>query len=262
MTQQRRRPRTKASVWAAVALVSVTSLGCAIERQMTPGDRGASEAASAAREAEPRLSSHKVPGGARTNALRAERERRWRNVRPPQRIHWTHSRAVGSPWSGRLINGVHLPAEGRHFFTWDPIKKKSPNRAYRRFATHHLLRITLRVIRRYARAHPYAPRAAIGDLSRPHGGDFGKRFGGLGHSSHQNGLDVDIYYPRKDGRERAPRRPRQIDVALAQDLVDRFVRAGAQYVFVGPDTHLAGSPRIVQELVHHNDHMHVRVRAR
>ena len=42
---------------------------------------------------------------------------------------------------------------------------------------------------------------------------FGRRFGGLGHASHQNGLDVDVYYPRIDGRElralhAGPGRPR------------------------------------------------------
>ena len=41
------------------------------------------------------------------------------------------------------------------------------------------------------------------DLSRTHGGKFGRNFGGLGHASHQNGLDADILYPRKDGTERA-----------------------------------------------------------
>jgi murein endopeptidase len=159
-----------------------------------------------------------------------------------------------------LLNGIRLPAEGRLFFTWDPVKDRSPNRAYRRYGTDRLLRVILDVLRAYSAAHPNAPRVAIGDLSRPHGGDFGKRFGGLGHSSHQNGRDVDIYYPRRDGRERAPRRPAQIDRALAQDLVDRFVRAGAQYVFVGPHTRLRGPHGVVQQLVHHDDHMHVRIR--
>ena len=30
-----------------------------------------------------------------------------------------------------------------------------------------------------------------------------RSYGGLGHGSHQNGLDADIYYPRRDGTERA-----------------------------------------------------------
>ncbi|MGH2825770.1 MAG: penicillin-insensitive murein endopeptidase [Actinomycetota bacterium] len=174
-------------------------------------------------------------------------------------IRWRRSKAIGAPWSGRLVRGVKLPPEGRLFFTWDPVRNASPNRAYRRFATSRLLRLTLGVLRSHAAEHPRAPRVGIGDLSRRHGGDFGKRFGGLGHSSHQNGLDVDVYYPRRDGREREPRRPAQIDRGLAQDLVDRFVAAGAQFVFVGPNTKLTGPPRIVQSLAHHDNHMHVRI---
>jgi murein endopeptidase len=177
------------------------------------------------------------------------------------RIRWQRSKAVGEPWSGRLVRGVKLPPEGRLFFTWDPVRNASPNRAYRRFATSRLLRMTLGVLRSHAAEHPDAPRVGIGDLSRRHGGDFGKRFGGLGHSSHQNGLDIDVYYPRRDGREREPRRPGQIDRGLAQDLVDRFVAAGAQFVFVGPNTSLTGPPDIVQPLAHHDNHMHIRIAA-
>jgi D-alanyl-D-alanine carboxypeptidase len=179
-----------------------------------------------------------------------------------ERIHWRRSTALGTHTAGRLVNGVQLPSEGRHFFTWDPVKRRSPNRGYRRFGTDRLLRIVLRVLRSHAAEYPDAPRVGIGDISRPHGEDFGPRFGGLGHSSHQNGLDVDLYYPRLDRREREPRTPRQIDRVLAQDLVDRFVRAGAEYVFVGPRTGLSGPRRIVQALPHHDNHMHVRIPAR
>ena len=176
-------------------------------------------------------------------------------------IRWRRSRSIGAPWSGRLVRGVKLPSEGRLFFTWDPVRNASPNRAYRRFATSRLIRMTLGVLRSHVAEHPHAPRVGIGDLSRRNGGNFGKRFGGLGHSSHQNGLDVDVYYPRRDGREREPWRPGQIDRGLAQDLVDRFVASGAQYVFVGPNTKLTGPPRIVQALAHHDNHMHVRIPA-
>jgi hypothetical protein len=175
------------------------------------------------------------------------------------RIRWRRSKALGEPWAGRLVRGVRLPSEGRLFFTWDPVRHVSPNRANRRFAAARLIRITLRVLRSHAAEHPDAPRVAIGDLSRPHGGDFGRRFGSPDHTSHQNGLDVDVYYPRRDRREREPRRPTQIDHELAQDLVDRFVAAGAQFVFVGPNTRLTGPPHIVQPLANHDDHMHVRI---
>ena len=101
----------------------------------------------------------------------------------------------------------------------------------------------------------------IGDLSRPGGGHFGGHFGGLGHASHQNGLDIDILYPRRDRKE-LPADPRTMDRRLAQELVDRFVGAYAQFVFVGPNTGLRGPRGVVQTLVNHDDHMHVRIHPR
>jgi hypothetical protein len=170
------------------------------------------------------------------------------------------SRAVGLPFAGRLVRGVALPREGEHFFTWNPVHRRSPNPGWRRFGTDRLVGTVLRIVAAHRRAHPRAPRVGVGDLSRPHGGDFGPQFGGIGHASHQNGLDVDVYYPRLDRRERAPVHPGQIDRRLAQDLVDRFVRAGAAKVFVGPNTGLRGPPNVVAVLpIHHDNHMHVRL---
>jgi murein endopeptidase len=78
------------------------------------------------------------------------------------------------------------------------------------------------------------------------------------HLSHQNGLDVDVYYPRLDRRLRAPIATSQIDRDLAQDLLDRFVAAGAQIVFVGYSTDLRGPSRVVVPYPNHENHMHVR----
>jgi murein endopeptidase len=170
------------------------------------------------------------------------------------------SRAVGQPWHGRLINGRQLPAYGPGYATWDPIRKHVGNRPWRRWGTTRLLATLEDVLGTYAQAHPHAPPVLVGDLSRPHGGDFGPRFGGIGHMSHQNGLDADVYYPRRDGRLRRAARPEQVDRAAAQNLVDAFVRAGAEYIFVGPSLDLHGPPDVVQVLTHHDDHLHVRLR--
>lgn len=174
------------------------------------------------------------------------------------RIEWHDSVAVGTPENGSLIHGVQLPAAGNSFFTWDPVLKRRPDRDWRRWGTDELVKTTLRVVRGYHRAHPNAPRVGIGDLSLPEGGYFGPEVGGgIGHGTHQNGLNVDVYYPRLDRRERPPRRVEQIDVPLAQDLVDRFVRAGAVQIFVGPSTPLTGPPEVVSPLVNHDNHLHV-----
>jgi Penicillin-insensitive murein endopeptidase len=178
----------------------------------------------------------------------------------PEPIVWRESRALGLPFAGRLKRGVRLPSEDAGYFTWDPVRKTTPNRWWRRYGTDRLVRTLLDVLGEFQDAHPDAPRVGIGDLSRPGGGDFGPRFGGRGHASHQNGLDVDVYYPRMDRRERAPLRPAQIDRPVAQDLVDRFVGVGAQYVFVGRRTGLRGPRRVVQAIPYHDDHLHVRLR--
>ena len=170
------------------------------------------------------------------------------------------SRSLGVPWNGQLAGGVQLPSESEYHFTWNFVRRRSPNPAWRRYGNARLVKATLRVLRKFAASNQGAPRIGVGDLSRQHGGDFGPRFGGIGHASHQNGLDVDVYYPRRDGRELPPRAPRQIDRALAQDLLDRFLAAGAAKVFVGPNTGLQGPPATVEVLpAHHDNHMHVRM---
>jgi murein endopeptidase len=78
------------------------------------------------------------------------------------------------------------------------------------------------------------------------------------HVSHQNGLDVDVYYPRHDRALRAPTSTAQIDHELAQDLLDRFVAAGAHMVFVGYSVGLTGPSGVVVPYPNHENHMHVR----
>jgi murein endopeptidase len=177
-----------------------------------------------------------------------------------QPIDFRDSVAVGSPEAGRLERGVKLPPQSRNYFTWDPVEHVSPSPPWRRWGTDDLVRTTLRVVRGYARAHPRAPRVGIGDLSLPEGGYFGPEIsGGIGHATHQNGLDVDVYYPIRSGDERAPLRVDEIRMRLAQDLLDRFVAAGVDLVYVGPNTPLEGPPGVVIPLTNHDNHMHVRI---
>lgn len=184
-----------------------------------------------------------------------------RDHRAPERaqVEYRDSVAVGLPEAGSLVRGVRMPQEGRAFFTWDPILRQKPNRTWRRWGTDDLVRTTLRVLRDFATDHPKAPRVGVGDLSLKEGGDFGPEVsGGIGHGSHQNGLDVDVYYPLDSGTERAPLTIDEVDVELAQDLVDRFVEAGAVKVFVGPNLPLTGPPGVVVPLVNHDNHLHAR----
>jgi Penicillin-insensitive murein endopeptidase len=210
-------------------------------------------------ELQPRLEDFQVPPAPRQDALPA-------SPSPPlepldqlaPNIPDQPSRAIGKPWKGRLENGVLLPPQGTFFFTFDSALRVSPSRAWRRWGTDLNVSRTLQVLREFRAAHPDAPRVGIGDLSRPRGGPFGREYGGLGHASHQNGQDIDIYYPRLDRAERPPTKPNQVDRRLSQELVDRFVAAGAQMVFVGPRVGLRGPRGVVMKLTHHDNHAHVR----
>jgi hypothetical protein len=170
-------------------------------------------------------------------------------------IAWRDSRAVGVPHAGRLVDGVALPVAGPGWVTWDPVLDRRPNRAGRLYGTDALVRLVLAVVDGYHAANPDAPRVVIGDLSRRLGGAIDE------HVSHENGLDVDVYYPRRDGKLRPPATVSQIDLRLAQDLLDRFVAAGAQVVFVGTSTSLRGPGGVVVPYPNHNNHMHVRIPA-
>jgi murein endopeptidase len=179
-------------------------------------------------------------------------------VDPP--IAWRHSRAMGKPWDGRLVDGVQLPAEGRDFWTYDFATRGSPNRPWRRWGTDRLVHTVLEVLAEYRAANPEAPRVGVADLSREHGGAFGRNFGGRGHMSHQNGLDVDIMYPRIDRLERRAHTPAMVDERLSQELVDRFLHAGATNLYTGPRLDLRGPRKTVVKLAYHDDHLHVRIR--
>jgi murein endopeptidase len=177
-------------------------------------------------------------------------------------VTWHHSRALGKPYAhGRLVDGTQLPPLGQDFFTWDPVYDVIPNRGWRRWGTDRLIRVLLTVISGYRATVSSAQRVGIMDLSRPHGGPFGRNYGGLGHASHQNGLDADVLYPRTDGLELRATTPSQVDQHAAQELIDRFLAAGAVKIFVGPHLHhLHGPKNVVVPLIYHDDHMHVRIR--
>ena len=179
----------------------------------------------------------------------------------PPRIEWRDSTAVGTPEAGSLRS--RRAAAGRRAGPSSPGTRcsgASPTATGGAGAPTSSSATSLGVLRAFARAHPRAPRIGIGDLSLPEGGYFGPEVGGgIGHATHQNGLDVDVYYPRLDRRERPPRVPEQVDVELAQDLVDRFLAAGATTIYVGPNLPLRGPAGVVIPLVNHDNHLHARI---
>jgi hypothetical protein len=168
------------------------------------------------------------------------------------RVVWHHAVSLGLPYDGRLVDGTQLPIDGPAWVTWDPVTNSVPNQRDRLYGNQHTIRTIIAVTEAYHAAHPWAPRVVIGDISWRNGGPLDE------HVSHQNGLDVDVYYPRVDGELRAPTQSDQIDTALAQDLLNRFVAAGAQMIFVGFHARLHGPAGVVIPYPNHEYHMHVR----
>ena len=173
----------------------------------------------------------------------------------PVQIEWRQATSLGVQYAGRLVDGTQLPVEGPDWVTWNPATDSSPNLPHRLHGHERTIRAVLAVAAGYRKAHPDAPKLVVGDISFPDGGRMDQ------HVSHQNGLDVDVYYPRRDGRLSAPTSTAQVDRALAQDLLDRFLAAGAKVVFVGYSTDLRGPSGVVVPYPNHENHMHVRFRS-
>ena len=167
-------------------------------------------------------------------------------------IEWNRAASHGLPYGGNLADGTQLPLEGPDWVTWNPNTDSVPNLPYRLYGHERTIRTVLSVVAAYRAEHPDAPRVVIGDISLRHGGAMDQ------HAYHQNGLDVDVYYPRTDGWLQAPTSTGQVDRALTQDILDRFVAAGAQMIFVGYQTGLRGPSGVVVPYPNHEDHMHVR----
>lgn len=169
-------------------------------------------------------------------------------------IRWNRATSYGLPYAGSLAGGTQLPLEGPDWVTWNPVADRVPNRPDRLYGNEHVIRKLVAVTSAYRTANPTAPRVVVGDISFREGGPMEL------HRSHQNGLDVDVYYPRRDGALRAPTRAEQVDRELAQALLDRFVATGVEKVFVGYGTGLHGPSDVVTPYPNHEDHMHIRFR--
>ena len=86
-------------------------------------------------------------------------------------------------------------------------------------------------------------------------------FGGLGHASHQNGLDVDILYPRID-RARAARvqAARSSTTSSRRTSSTASSRRRASACSPARACRCAARAGSSSKLAHHDDHLHVRIR--
>ncbi len=174
---------------------------------------------------------------------------------PPieSRIRWQNSVAHGGANAGWLQRGVLLPKEGPGFYTYNPNTQSYPNAANRRYGTDRLVRDLVALGKWWEANYPDAPRLGIGDLSWRTGGRIDN------HASHQNGLDVDIRLPRRDGKEGGAG-PWNYSPERTQAVVDWWMaRGGVEYIFYGPNLQVRGNGRVMV-WPNHDDHLHIRIR--
>lgn len=159
------------------------------------------------------------------------------------------SRSIGSPGDGRLVHGALFPATGPDHFAWNFRQHRIGGSDRTRWGNCRVVRAVLRGIARYRRRNPSAPPAAVGDMALRHGGPID------GHATHQNGRQIDLYYPRRDHRWREPHTVAQVDMRLSRQLVRAMLAVGAKLVLIGPHINMPTSARVIH-WPHHDDHLH------
>ena len=170
------------------------------------------------------------------------------------------SQSLGYPWDGRLVGGVQLAAQGERFFTWDSVRRRSPNRTWRRYGNERLLRTLTRVLTAHTAAFPAGSRIGVGDLSRPGGGDFGAGSAASGTRRTRAGstptsttLAATAVSDRRHVQRRSTgRSPRTWSTASSPPAPRKYSS--------GRTLDLRGPPAVVEVLpAYHDNHMHVRL---
>jgi murein endopeptidase len=159
------------------------------------------------------------------------------------------SRSIGTPGHGRLIDGVRFPASGPDHFAWNFRRQRIGGSDRTRWGNCRVVRAVLIGLAAFRERNPASPRVAVGDMSLRHGGPID------GHGTHQNGRQIDLYFPRRDRALREPHAVGQVDLRLTRGLVGAMLDAGAYRVLIGPHIRIRTTARIVP-WPNHDDHLH------
>jgi murein endopeptidase len=165
--------------------------------------------------------------------------------------HCDHHRSIsiGPPGNGRLVNGVLFPATGPDHFAWNFRRQRIGGSDRTRWGNCRVVRAVLRGLAAYRDRNPGAPPVAVGDMSLRRGGEID------GHSTHENGRQIDLYYPRRDRKLREPHTVAQVDLRLTRELVRTMLNAGAHQILIGPKIRISTPPRVIR-WPDHDDHLH------
>ena len=142
-----------------------------------------------------------------------------------------------------------FPATGPDHFAWN-FRAQRIGGSYRtRWGDCRVVRAVLRGLAAYRARNPDAPLVAVGDMGLRHGGEIDR------HSTHENGRQIDLYFPRRDRRRCEPHTIAQVDTRLSGELVRAMLHAGADRVLIGPHVRIATSARVIR-WPNHDDHLH------
>ncbi len=188
------------------------------------------------------------------------------------------SEPVGYYSNGSIRNGVSIPDSG-------PGYMKLFLHRNRAWATQEMIDMLIESAGAMDKKFPNMDRMQVGDISKNGGGDVTDL-----HSSHQNGLDVDLTYYRVNQIEQRPnqidgfaenmvvnnRISRNFDAARNWEFIKKLHESGnVQRIFVDPiiKKEFCRQARMKRELLrfddvlksirpypNHGDHMHVRLR--
>lgn len=188
------------------------------------------------------------------------------------------ARPIGSPNAGTLVNGECLPQDGEGYMQLF----RDMDRIW---GTNTMITMIQRAASDVSRKYPGKDRLQVEDISAKEGGDID------GHSSHENGLDVDLGYYKANGIEHDPIAKKQMyadpmvingkvspnfDVERNWELMKALHRHGdVQKIFVDQTlknelcrfakskNEYASNVNVLRSLRHetnHQDHLHVRLR--
>jgi murein endopeptidase len=163
--------------------------------------------------------------------------------------HRHPSRSIGSPGDGRLVHGVLFPAAGPDHFAWNFRRQRIGGADRTRWGDCRVVRAVLGGLAAYRARNPGAPPVAVGDMGLRHGGEIDR------HATHENGRQIDLYFPRRDRRLSEPHTVAQVDLRLTRELVRAMLDAGAERVLIGPRIRIR-TPAGVIRWPHHDDHLH------
>lgn len=128
--------------------------------------------------------------------------------------------SAGTPNRGRLLNGAQLPLNSKLYW------RRRPEYS---FGSTHMVKHLQLALAKFRKASQYPYELIISDMSRQHGGGFGR------HESHRSGRDVDIWLPRTGEVEvgHGVESARQVDWPAAWQLVKALIRTGqVRYIFL------------------------------